>query len=135
MDNLDDLFGAFDGGETANDVHEASDEPSDAAGKRKAVGEDGTAGGGATKRQAMLPTESANSGNDNDTGKSTGANPVEGASTALKEGEESSTIREDGTLVKSVRTTPQQSSSVRHPEAQVLFLDACDGLIETVVAH
>lgn len=96
----DDLFGAFDGEEKVDDVREAEAEPSIAAGKRKAVQEEHAAGGGhsgGSKRQA-LPA---------DAGDKRGLAVVGGAgvegSVALKEGEESSTVREDGTLVKSVR--------------------------------
>lgn len=101
--DVDDLFGAFDGEEKVNDVHEAEAEPSVAPGKRKAVQEEHVGDGGqsgGSKRQA-LPA---------DAGAKRGLDPVAGTGVeggvALKEGEESSTVREDGTLVKSVRTNP-----------------------------
>lgn len=101
--DVDDLFGAFDGEEKVNHVHEAVEaEPSVAAGKRKAVDDQSAAvgdEGGGIKRQT-LP---ADAGNKRGLGPSVVAGVEE--SVALKEGEESSTMREDGTFVKSVRAT------------------------------
>lgn len=88
--DIDDLFGAFEGEERVNDVHEA--EPTVTAVKRKTSGEgDGKSGGGSSsKRQAVLEVKE-------------GRVEEEGAaSKRLVEGSESSTVREDGTLVKSV---------------------------------
>lgn len=99
--DVDDLFGAFDGDEKVNDVHEPEAEPSFAPQKRKAVQGDRVGGGSqsdGSKRQALHADEVAKRGLD-----LVGGTRVEG-SVALKEGEESSTVREDGTLVKSVRT-------------------------------
>lgn len=90
--DVDDLFGAFDGAEKVNDVREAV-EPS---GKRKAVDE-----GGGSKRQALAQEERAKRDSD------PAASAVVEGSVALKEGEESSTVREDGTLLKSVRIAGQ----------------------------
>lgn len=101
--DVDDLFGAFDGAEKVNDVREAV-EPS---GKRKAV-ENDVGGGGGSKRQALVQEEKAK--HDSDPAAST----VVEESVALKEGEESSTVREDGTLVKSVRTAAQDHVHTLH---------------------
>lgn len=100
--DVEDLFGAFDGAEKVNNVGEANDKPRVAVGKRKAVDEDGSGGSGANKRQDLPANESSHSGGADDR-KGNRAVAVEGT-TALKEGEESSTVREDGTLVKSVST-------------------------------
>ncbi|CAM9199818.1 unnamed protein product [Ectocarpus sp. 4 AP-2014] len=89
--DVDDLFGAFDGAEKVNDVREAV-EPS---GKRKAVDE-----GVVSKRQALAQEERAKRDSD------PAASAVVEGSVALKEGEESSTVREDGTLVKSYSVYP-----------------------------
>lgn len=88
--DIDDLFGAFEGEQRVNDVGEA--EPTVAAVKRKALGEeDGKSGGGSSsKRQAVLEVDAGR------------AEEGGGASKRLIEGSESSTVREDGTLVKSV---------------------------------
>lgn len=97
--DLDDLFGAFDGAEKAKDVQAAKDQVNVAVGKRKGVGEGEKAGAGASKRQALLgKSEVATNG-----GAQMSTERTEGP-VALVEGEESSTVREDGTLVKSVRT-------------------------------
>lgn len=101
--DVDDLFGAFDGKEKVNNVNEAvGAEPSVVAGKRKAVAKEsasvGYAGGG-TKRQA-LPADA-----DNKRGLDPSVVAGVKESVSLKEGEESSTMREDGTFVKSVRAT------------------------------
>lgn len=97
---MDDLFGAFDGEEKVNHVRKAKAGPSIAPGKRKAVQERPGGGGqsGGSKRQALPADAGAKSGLD-----PVGGTVLEGG-VALTEGEESSTVREDGTLVKSVRT-------------------------------
>ncbi|CAM9166887.1 unnamed protein product [Scytosiphon promiscuus] len=92
--DIDDLFGAFEGEERVNDVHEA--EPAGTAVKRKILGEDDAerSGGSSSKRQAVVEVE-------------TGRTEEEGgASKRLVEGSESSTVREDGTLVKSYSVYP-----------------------------
>lgn len=102
--DLDDLFGAFDGAEKAKDVHEANDSTAVAAGKRR-VETSGVPEGGASKRQAVQQSDNAEPGVDvAEIVAPVVDNEVEGT-VALKEGEESSTIREDGTLVKSVSST------------------------------
>lgn len=107
--DIDDLFGSFNGEEKGGKVDPARVEQRQNTGKRKTSGEDsrdGTVGVG-DKRQQTAPTTE-------------GAIPPSGANTErvfggrvggskgeeislLKEGRESSTMREDGTLVKSVR--------------------------------
>ena len=104
--DLDDLFGAFDGEEKINDVHEATDELSAGAGKRKVVTDERHGEGPANKRQASKGSEGTKSGGvGGNLDSSSAATTVVDGRVALKEGEESSTLREDGTLVKSVRTT------------------------------
>lgn len=104
--DLDDLFGAFDGAEKINDVNEATDELSAGAGKRKVVTDEGHGEGPENKRQASKRNEGTESGGvaDKLDSSSAATTRVDGR-VALKEGEESSTLREDGTFVKSVRTT------------------------------
>lgn len=104
--DLDDLFGAFDGAEKINDVNEATDELSAGAGKRKVVTDEGHGEGPENKRQASKGNEGTESGGvaDKLDSSSAATTRVDGR-VALKEGEESSTLREDGTFVKSVRTT------------------------------
>lgn len=102
--DLDDLFGAFEGEEKANDVHEAKHQPGVGVGKRKAplaavVEGEGGAGGGANKRSAFTTNENSKTSIVNEGGADLMV--IEGKN-VLKEGEESSTVREDGTLVKSV---------------------------------
>lgn len=93
--DVDDLFGAFDGEEKVNDVQAA--EPCGEDGKRK-VSEEGSVRQPVAKRQALSA----------DAGAKREVEPVMAtggeAGVELKEGEESSTLREDGTFVKSVRT-------------------------------
>ncbi len=124
--DVDDLFGAFDGKEKVNNVHEPVEaEPSVVAGKRKAVAKESASagdGGGGTKRQA-LPA---------DAGNKPGLDPSVLArveeSVTLKEGEESSTMREDGTFVKSVRAT--NSRETLHI---ICSLDGRSGIFATAV--
>eukprot|EP00752_Nemacystus_decipiens_P013490 g11949.t1 len=96
--DVDDLFGAFDGDEKVSDVQAA--EPCAEDGKRKAVTEKGSAGQPVAKRQALPPHVGAK--REVDPVKTTGG---EGG-IELKEGEESSTLREDGTFVKSYSVYP-----------------------------
>lgn len=104
--DLDDLFGAFDGTEKINDVHEAKDELSDSAGKRKAPREEGHGIAPTNKRQALQPNEGTKSGAVVDISDSASAAMAgDDGKVLLKEGEESSTLREDGTFVKSVSTS------------------------------
>lgn len=115
--DLDDLFGAFDGAEKINDVHEATDELSAGAGKRKVVTDEVQIEGPANKRKASIGNEGTkSSGVAGNLDSNSAATAVVGGRVALKEGEESSTLREDGTLVKSVRTTSnyKQSGSFGH---------------------
>lgn len=97
-----DLFGAFDGAEKASDVTEAKAEsiPNVKAGKRKVSNH--IAADTTSKRQAVSGTEGAvavsKSGDRAPASTTETESPV-----TLVEGEESSTQREDGTLVKSVR--------------------------------
>lgn len=94
--DVDDLFGAFDGEEKVSDVQAA--EPCAEDGKRKAGTDKDSEGQPVAKRQA-LPVD-ADAKHELDPVKATdGEGGVE-----LKEGVESSTLREDGTFVKSVRT-------------------------------
>lgn len=104
--DLDDLFGAFDGAEKINDVNEATDELSARAGKRKVVTEEGHGEGPRNKRQASKGNDGTESGGvaDNLDSSSALTTGIDGK-VALKEGEESSTLREDGTFVKSVSMT------------------------------
>lgn len=98
-----DLFGAFEGAEKANDVREAKDEQlvNVKAGKRKVASEIPV--GGTSKRQAVPSNEGdvAVSGRPSEGAPAVTADIV--GPVTLVEGEESSTKREDGTLVKSVR--------------------------------
>lgn len=94
--DVDDLFGAFDGEEKVSDVQAA--EPCAEDGKRKAGTDKDSEGQPVAKRQS-LPVD-ADAKHELDPVKATdGEGGVE-----LKEGVESSTLREDGTFVKSVRT-------------------------------
>lgn len=103
--DLDDLFGAFDGGEKAKDVHEATSDPTVVAAGKRRVDIGGVPGGGANKRQAVQQTDNSKSCVDGvEKLVPVADNEGEGI-IALKEGEESSTVREDGTLVKSVSST------------------------------
>lgn len=102
--DVDDLFGAFDGEEKVSDVQAA--EPCAEDGKRKAGTDKGAQGQPVAKRQA-LPVD-AGAKRELDPVKETG----EEGGVALKEGEESSTLREDGTFVKSVRTMHCWKSSM-----------------------
>lgn len=95
--DVDGLFGAFDGEEKVSDVQAA--EPCVEDGKRKAGSEAGTAAGQPVAKRQALPAE-AGAKRELDPVTATGG---EGG-VELKEGEESSTLREDGTFVKSVRT-------------------------------
>lgn len=97
-----DLFGAFDGAEKASNVTEAEGEPipSVKSGKRKVS--DQVATDTASKRQAVSGTEGAAAPSKSGDRAPASTTESEGPVT-LVEGEESSTQREDGTLVKSVR--------------------------------
>lgn len=97
--DVDDLFGAFDGEEKVNDVQAA--EPCGDDGKRKAVSEKGPVGQPVAKRQALPADAGGKRERDPNPVMATGKD----GGVELKEGEESSTLREDGTFVKSVRTT------------------------------
>lgn len=98
-----DLFGAFEGEEKASDVREAKDGKvvNVKAGKRKVAIEIPVDGN--NKRQALPSME----GGGAVSGRHSERAPIETADSdrpvTLVEGEESSTKREDGTLVKSVR--------------------------------
>lgn len=96
-----DLFAAFDGVDKANDVEEAKDEQfsSTRAGKRKMS----TGGAGTTtKRQGRVGKQAAVANNRSSGDRSLAVTSESEGPVALAEGEESSTMREDGTLVKSV---------------------------------
>lgn len=103
--DLDDLFGAFDGAEKEKDVNEVTSDPTVvAAGKRRGdIG--GVPGGGVSKRQAVQQSDNSKSGIDSVEKPVLVAENESDKIIALKEGEESSTVREDGTLVKSVSST------------------------------
>lgn len=103
--DLDNLFGAFDGAEKANDVHEATSDPTVVAAGKRRVDIGGVPGGGASKRQAVQQSDNSKSGVDGVGKLVPVANNESEGIIALKEGEESSTVREDGTLVKSVSST------------------------------
>lgn len=103
----DDLFSAFDGGEKAYDVKEAEERVVEVE-KRKQVDEDEDAG--RSKRQALpgkggLPSD--------ETSAVPGAGPSwSHGPTGVVEGEESSTVRADGTLVKKVSAGIRIGNSV-----------------------
>lgn len=99
--DVDDLFGAFDGEEKVGNVKAA--EPCGEDGKRKVVSEEGPEGQRVAKRQALPADAGAKRELEPPVIATGGKGGVE-----LKEGEESSTLREDGTFVKSVRTTHGQ---------------------------
>lgn len=107
--DIDDLFGSFNSEEKGGKVDSARVDQRQHAGKRKTPGEDsrdGTVGVGNKRRQTAPTTEgdipASGANTEHVVGGRVGVAKREEIS-SLKEGRESSTVREDGTLVKSVR--------------------------------
>lgn len=107
--DIDDLFGSFNNEEKGGKVDSARVDQQQHAGKRKTPGEDGrdgTVGVGNKRRQTAPTTEgdipALGANTERAIGDRVGVAKGDGIS-SLKEGRESSTVREDGTLVKSVR--------------------------------
>ena len=126
--DVDDLFGAFDGEEKVSNVQAA--DPCAEDGKRKAGSDAGTAVGQPVAKRQTLPA---------DTGDKREPDPVTAKGkergVVLKESEESSTLREDGTFVKSVRTMHCWKASCGSPLQTATPLKFASSYIRWIVLH
>lgn len=122
--DVGDLFGAFEGAETVHHVHDARGDSDVAVGKRKVV-DVGAGGGKPQKRQAGSSNDSGPTSPDNKIAdRRSVADAGVGEAFALKKGEESSTVRDDGTLVKSVRLMHSVGATAKReqPQRSAIFI-------------